>query len=79
MLLPAGLSLSFARLWQHPDGLRLVAMSRYVLDQHLEGEKKRLALLSSLLDPLHRRQIESPGISRDGRVLEVSSGTRSFR
>jgi len=28
-------------------------MSRYVLDHHLEGEKKRLALMSSLLDPMH--------------------------
>ena len=46
-----------SRLWQHPDGLRLFAMSRYVLDHHLEGEKKRLALMSSLLDPMHRRLI----------------------
>jgi len=30
-------------------------MSRYVLDHHLEGEKKRLALMSQLLDPMHRR------------------------
>ena len=28
-----------SRLWQYGDGLRLVAMSRYVLDHHLEGEK----------------------------------------
>ena len=40
-------------------------MSRYVLDHHLEGEKKRLALMSQLLDPMHRRYIESLGISRD--------------
>jgi hypothetical protein len=34
-------------------------MSPYVLDHHLEGEKKRLALMSQLLDPMHRRYIES--------------------
>jgi hypothetical protein len=34
-------------------------MSRYVLDHHLEGEKKRLALMSQLLDPVHRRKIEA--------------------
>jgi hypothetical protein len=45
-------------------GYALVAMSRYVLDHHLEGEKKRLALMSSLLDPLHQRRIESLRISR---------------
>jgi hypothetical protein len=28
-------------------------MSQYVLDHHLEGEKKRLALMSQLLDPMH--------------------------
>ena len=54
-------------------------MSRYVLDHHLEGEKKRLALMSSLLDSdPHRRQIESLGISRDARVLEVGCGNGSM-
>jgi 2-polyprenyl-3-methyl-5-hydroxy-6-metoxy-1,4-benzoquinol methylase len=52
-------------------------MSRYVLDHHLEGESKRLALMSSLLDPLHRRHIESLGIRRDARVLEVGCGNGS--
>jgi len=37
-------------------------MSRYVLDHHLEGEKKRLALMSQLLDPMHRQHIESLGL-----------------
>ena len=50
-------------------------MSRYVLDHHLEGEKKRLALMSQLLDPMHRRHIESLGISREARVLEVVAVT----
>ena len=53
-------------------------MSRYVLDHHLEGEKKGLALMSSLLDPLHRRHIESLGISREARVLEVGCGNGSM-
>ena len=53
-------------------------MSQYVLDHHLEGEKKRLALMSHLLDPMHRRYIESLGISRDARVLEVGCGNGSM-
>ena len=53
-------------------------MSQYVLDHHLEGEKKRLALMSQLLDPMHRRYIESLGISRDARVLEVACGSGSM-
>jgi ubiquinone/menaquinone biosynthesis C-methylase UbiE len=44
----------------------------------LEGEKKRLALMSGLLDPMHRRHIESLGISRDARVLEVGCGDGSM-
>ena len=44
----------------------------------MEGEKKRLALMSSLLDPMHRRHIESLGISRDARVLEVGCGNGSM-
>jgi SAM-dependent methyltransferase len=53
-------------------------MSRYVLDHHLEGEKKRLDLMSQLLDPMQRRHIESLGISRQGRVLEVGCGNGSI-
>src|SRR5436309_14144462 len=53
-------------------------MSQYVLDHHLEGEKKRLALMSQLLDPMHRRYIESLGISRDARLLEVACGNGSM-
>src|SRR5437763_11875250 len=53
-------------------------MSRYVLDHHLEGEKKRLALMSQLLDPMHRRYIGSLGISREARVLEVGCGNGSM-
>jgi 2-polyprenyl-3-methyl-5-hydroxy-6-metoxy-1,4-benzoquinol methylase len=53
-------------------------MSQYVLDHHLEGEKKRLALMSWLLDPMHRRYIELLGISRDARVLEVGCDNGSM-
>lgn len=53
-------------------------MSQYVLDHHLEGEKKRHALMSQLLDPMHRRYIELLGISRDARVLEVGCGKGSM-
>ena len=53
-------------------------MSQYVLDHHLEGEKKRLALMSQLLDPMHRRYIESLGISRKAQVLEVGCGNGSM-
>src|SRR6266513_1044641 len=59
-------------------GSRPNLMSRYVLDHHLEGEKKRLALMSQLLDPMHRRLIESLGISREARVLEVGCGDSSM-
>ena len=37
-------------------------MAEYVLGHHLEGEGKRLALMSQLLDPMHRRHIESLNI-----------------
>jgi len=33
-------------------------MSKYVLGHDLIGEGKRLALMSELLDPMHRRHIE---------------------
>jgi len=44
----------------------------------LEGEKKRLALMSPLLDPMHRRYIELLGISRGARVLEIGCGNSSM-
>jgi 2-polyprenyl-3-methyl-5-hydroxy-6-metoxy-1,4-benzoquinol methylase len=53
-------------------------MSQYVLDHYLAGERERLALMSQLLDPMHRRYIESLGISRDARVLEVGCGNGSI-
>ena len=65
-------------MWRRSDRLPFVGMPQYVLDHHLEGEKKRLALMSQLLDPMHRRYIESLGISRDARVLEVGCGNGSM-
>jgi SAM-dependent methyltransferase len=49
----------------------------YVLDHHREGERERLALMSRLLDPLHRRQIEELGIGPGARTLEVGAGNGS--
>src|SRR5204863_566007 len=54
-------------------------MSQYVLGHHLKGEGKRLALMSELLDPMHRRHIEALGIIKPGaRTLEVGCGNGSI-
>ena len=54
-------------------------MSEYVLGHHLKGEGKRLALMSELLDPMHRRHIEALGIIKPGaRTLEVGCGNGSI-
>ena len=34
-------------------------MSKYVLGHYLKGEGTRLALMAELLDPMHRRHIET--------------------
>jgi SAM-dependent methyltransferase len=49
-----------------------------VLDHHLEGERARLALMSRLLDPMHRRHIESLGVGPGARALEVGCGNGSI-
>jgi hypothetical protein len=41
-------------------------MSEYVLGHDLKGEGKRPALMSELLDPMHRRSIESLDIVKPG-------------
>jgi SAM-dependent methyltransferase len=53
-------------------------VSDYVLDHHLEGEGRRLALMSRLLDPLHRRQIGELGIGPGDKALEVGCGNGSI-
>ena len=53
-------------------------MTEYVLDHHLEGEGARLALMSRLLDPMHRRQIEALGVGPGERALEVGCGNGSI-
>ena len=53
-------------------------MGKYVLDHHLEGERSRLALMSQLLDPMHRRYIESLGVGQGARALEVGCGNGSI-
>jgi SAM-dependent methyltransferase len=54
------------------------AMSDYVLDHHREGEQARLALMSRLLDPMHRRYIEALGVGPGARTLEVGCGNGSM-
>ena len=53
-------------------------MSEYVLDHHQEGERQRLALMSRLLDPMHRRHIERLGAWPGARTLEVGCGNGSM-
>jgi SAM-dependent methyltransferase len=53
-------------------------MAEYVLDHHLEGERSRLTLMSRLLDPMHRRHIESLGVGLGARALEVGCGNGSI-
>jgi SAM-dependent methyltransferase len=53
-------------------------MPEYVLDHHLEGERARLALMSQLLDPMHRRHIEALGVGPGARALEVGCGNGSI-
>jgi SAM-dependent methyltransferase len=54
-------------------------MSKYVLGHDLKGEGERLALMSELLDPMHRRLIEALGVVRPGaRTLEVGCGNGSI-
>ena len=49
-----------------------------MLDHHREGERERLALMSRLLDPLHRRHVERLGVGSGARTLEVGCGNGSI-
>src|SRR5215510_10941576 len=54
-------------------------MPEYVLGHQLKGEGKRLALMSELLDPMHRRYIDALNVVRPGaRTLEVGCGNGSI-
>lgn len=54
-------------------------MPEYVLGHQLRGEGARLALMSELLDPTHRRHIDALGVVRPGaRTLEVGCGNGSI-
>jgi hypothetical protein len=50
----------------------------YVLDHHQEGERQRLALMSLLLDPMHRRHLNELGVEQGARTLEVGCGNGSM-
>ncbi len=58
-----------------PGGL---TVSEYVLDHHYEGERQRLALMSRLLDPVHRRHLDQLGVRQGMRALEVGCGNGSI-
>jgi SAM-dependent methyltransferase len=51
--------------------------SEYVLDHHNEGERQRLALMSRLLDPMHRRHLDQLGVGPGARTLEAGCGNGS--
>jgi SAM-dependent methyltransferase len=54
-------------------------MPGYVLGHDLKGEGRRLALMSQLLDPMHRRHIDALGVVRPGaHTLEVGCGNGSI-
>jgi SAM-dependent methyltransferase len=53
-------------------------VNKYVLDHHLEGEGGRLALMSRLLDPMHRRHLRELGIGAGAKALEVGCGNGSI-
>ena len=54
-------------------------MPEYALGHHLKGEGTRLALMSELLDPMHRRHIGQLNVVRPGaRTLEVGCGNGSI-
>jgi SAM-dependent methyltransferase len=55
-----------------------INVPEYVLDHHQEGERQRLALMSRLLDPMHRRYLERLGAGPGARTLEAGCGNGSI-
>src|SRR4029453_8864545 len=54
-------------------------MPRYVVGHHLKGGGKRLAWMSELFDPMHRRYLQSLDVIKPGaRTLEVGCGNGSI-
>jgi 2-polyprenyl-3-methyl-5-hydroxy-6-metoxy-1,4-benzoquinol methylase len=54
-------------------------MPEYVLGHYLKGEGNRLAMMSKLLDPMHRRCLQSLNLVKSGaRTLEVGCGNGSI-
>jgi SAM-dependent methyltransferase len=50
----------------------------YILPHDLAGERQRLALMSDLLDPLHRSLLEKLGLRPGWRCLEIGCGNGSM-
>lgn len=56
---------------------RKASENRYILPHTLTGERQRLALMSELLDPLHRTFLEKLGLRPGWRCLEIGCGNGS--
>jgi SAM-dependent methyltransferase len=53
-------------------------MNEYVLPHDLSDEEQRLALMSQLLDSIHRNHLERLGLQPGWRCLEIGSGNGSI-
>ena len=62
------------KLYGPRDGI----VNSYVLPHGLTGERRRLALMSELLDPLHRSLLKQLGLQPGWRCLEVGCGNGSI-
>ena len=53
-------------------------MGEYTLSHELVGERQRLALMSSLLDPIERARFSRLGVGPGWRCLELGCGNGSM-